>query len=240
MSSCLGAGAGTHEVPVAPVAVPAAVSIGAIAHAERCLGAARCPVIACNRFILEELWDQELRSYGKLQMDSCFVTKWVKFTDNHSYQIKKLVSWTQWPPLHIAHAAGAVTFRRLRTELWSDCLAPPMMINDSFSIWQPAWGRSSPEFPPSIFSKYWSTLPSVKYIELSVKMFWSDYSRNFGENGENDGAETELSETLRASSSASHSDVLVRDAMEFATKATQCDRAGQYQTAIFYYAVCII
>ena len=74
-------------------------------------------------------------------------------------------------------------------------------------------------------------------------MFFSDYSQNYGDGGPDDSADPEFSERLRASSSASSAgsdgDVLIRDAMEFATNATQCDRAGQYQTAIFYYAVCI-
>ncbi|XP_071803068.1 calpain-7-like [Asterias amurensis] len=73
-------------------------------------------------------------------------------------------------------------------------------------------------------------------------MFFSDYSQNYGDGGPDDSADPEFSERLRASSSASSAaegDVLIRDAMEFATNATQCDRAGQYQTAIFYYAEAI-
>ncbi|XP_038044478.1 calpain-7-like [Patiria miniata] len=65
-------------------------------------------------------------------------------------------------------------------------------------------------------------------------MFWSDYSSNYGEN--------EVVGSVNPGDSSSrpaHSDVLVRDAREFATTAIKCDQAGQYQTAIFYYAEAI-
>ncbi len=57
-------------------------------------------------------------------------------------------------------------------------------------------------------------------------MFWSDYSQSYSDGGPDDSTDPEFSERLRASSSAtsaaasSAGDVLIRDAMEFATVST--------------------